>query len=71
MTLSARRLAFQGLVSLTVAAGGRLFGNCKRPSHYDFGFSREEIRALALAGAIVIGALMAVEYFGKKLQKFK
>ena len=40
-------------------------------AHYDFGFSRDEIRTPALAGAIVIGALLAVEHFGKNLRKFK
>jgi hypothetical protein len=40
-------------------------------AHYDLGFSREEIRSPALVGAIVIGALLAVEHFGKKLRKSK
>ena len=40
-------------------------------AHYDFGFSREEIRTPAFVGAVGIGALLAVEHFGKKLQKFK
>jgi hypothetical protein len=38
-------------------------------AHYDFGFSREEIRAPALVGAGIIAALVAVEFFGKKLRK--
>jgi hypothetical protein len=38
-------------------------------AQYDFGFSRQEIRTPAMAAAIVIGALLAVEYFGKKLRK--
>jgi hypothetical protein len=37
-------------------------------AHYDFGFSREEIRTPALIGAVVIGVLLAVEHFGKKLR---
>jgi hypothetical protein len=38
-------------------------------AHYDFGPSREEIRGLAVFGAGIIAALMATEYFGKKLRK--
>jgi hypothetical protein len=38
-------------------------------AHYDFGFSREEIRTFALIGATVIATLVAVEFFGKKLRK--
>jgi hypothetical protein len=38
-------------------------------AHYDFGFSREEIRTPALIGATVIATLVAVEFFGKKLRK--
>jgi hypothetical protein len=37
-------------------------------AHYDFGFSREEIRTPALIGAVVIGVQLAVEHFGKKLR---
>ena len=40
-------------------------------AHYDFGLSREEIRTPAVVGAVVIGALVAVELFGKKLRKLK
>jgi hypothetical protein len=38
-------------------------------ARYDFGLSREEIRAPALVGAGIIAALVAVEFFGKKLRK--
>jgi hypothetical protein len=38
-------------------------------AHFDFGLSREEIRGLAVFGAGVISALVATEYFGKKLRK--
>jgi hypothetical protein len=37
----------------------------------DFGLSREEIRTSAVVGAVVIAALVAIEYFGKKLAKPK
>jgi hypothetical protein len=37
----------------------------------DFGLSRQEIRAFAVVGAVVIAALVAIEYFGKKLAKPK
>jgi hypothetical protein len=40
-------------------------------AHHGFGFSREEIRTPALVGAIVIGALLAVEHFGEKLRRPK
>jgi hypothetical protein len=40
-------------------------------AHEDFGFSSEEIRIPALAAASVIAALVAVEFFGKKLRKPK
>jgi hypothetical protein len=40
-------------------------------AHYDFGFSREEIRTPALVGAGIVAALVAVEFFGKKLAKPK
>jgi hypothetical protein len=38
-------------------------------AHYDFGFSRQEIRTPAVVGAAIIGLLVATEYFGKKLRK--
>jgi hypothetical protein len=38
-------------------------------AHYDFGLSREEIRTSAVVGVGVITALVAVEFFGKKLRK--
>ena len=56
---------------MSAATAGMAAGTVGYIAHYDFGFSREEIRAPALAGAIVIAALLAVEHFGKKLQKFK
>jgi hypothetical protein len=40
-------------------------------AHYDFGFSRQEIRTKAVIGAAIIGLLMATEYLGKKLRKSK
>ena len=40
-------------------------------AHYDFGLSRQEIRAPAIVGAFVIAVLVAVEFFGKKLRKPK
>jgi hypothetical protein len=40
-------------------------------AHYDFGFSRQEIRTQAVIGAAIIGLLMATEYLGKKLRKPK
>jgi hypothetical protein len=40
-------------------------------AHYDFGFSRQEIRTPAVIAAAIIGLLLATEYFGKKLGKPK
>lgn len=40
-------------------------------AHYDFGLSRQEIRTPAVVGAVVIGALVAVEFFSKKLRRLK
>jgi hypothetical protein len=40
-------------------------------AHFDFGLSREEIRAAAMVGAVVVAMLMAIEFFGKKLRKLK
>ena len=40
-------------------------------AHYDFGLSRQEIRTPAVVAAAVIAALVAVEFFGKKLRKPK
>ena len=40
-------------------------------AHYDFGFSREEIRAPALIGAGIIAALVAAEFFAERLRKLK
>jgi hypothetical protein len=40
-------------------------------AHYDFGLSRQEVRTPAVVGAGIIAALVAVEFFGKKLRKPK
>jgi hypothetical protein len=40
-------------------------------AHYDFGFSRREIRTPAVIAAAVIALLLAVEYFGTRLRKPK
>jgi hypothetical protein len=40
-------------------------------AHYNFGFSREEIRIPAVVAAVVIAVLVAVEFFGKELRKPK
>jgi F0F1-type ATP synthase membrane subunit a len=34
--------------------------------HYDAGLSRHAIRTVAIAGAMIVAMLMAVEYFGEK-----
>jgi hypothetical protein len=40
-------------------------------AHYDFGISIHEIRVAAAIGASTIGALLAIEYFGRKLRRPK
>jgi hypothetical protein len=40
-------------------------------AHYDFGFSREEIRIPALVGAGIIALLVAAEFFAESLRKLK
>jgi hypothetical protein len=40
-------------------------------AHDDFGLSPQAIRIPALAAACVIAALVAIEFFGKKLRKLK
>jgi hypothetical protein len=40
-------------------------------AHYDFGFSREEIRGPALIGAGIIAALVAAEFFAERLRKLR
>jgi hypothetical protein len=40
-------------------------------AHDDLGFSLQQIQAPAVIAAVVIGALVAAEHFGKKLRKPK
>jgi hypothetical protein len=40
-------------------------------ARYDFGFSPQQIRSQAVMVAIVIGVLLAIDYYGKKLRKPK
>ena len=40
-------------------------------AHYDFGFSRTEIRDSATIVAILLAVLVAIDFFGKKLSKAK
>jgi hypothetical protein len=38
---------------------------------YDFGLSREEVCGGAMLAAILLAALVAIDFFGKKLGKVK
>lgn len=38
---------------------------------YDLGLSREAVRSGAMIAAILIAAMIAVDFFGKKLRKAK
>lgn len=40
-------------------------------AHHNFGIFLHEIRIVAAIGASTIGALLAIEYFGRKLRKHK
>ena len=40
-------------------------------THYQWGFSRVAIRTDALLAALLIGTLVAIEFFGKNLRKPK
>jgi hypothetical protein len=56
-------LAAVGTIVTSVSAG--------YIAHFDFGLSRQDIRTPAVVGAVVIGLLVATEYFNKKLRKPK
>jgi hypothetical protein len=52
----------------------RLCDDCRRSLHrrlalYDFGLSREAVRSGATVAAILIGAAVAIDFFGKKSGK--
>jgi hypothetical protein len=64
-TTVGRVLAF--LMSVVAAAVTAL--SLAYIAHYDFGLSRQEIRTPAVVGAVVIAALVTIEFFGKKLAK--
>jgi hypothetical protein len=66
-TTVGRVLAF--LMSVVAAAVTAL--SLAYIAHYDFGLSRQEIRTPAVVGAVVIAALVTIEFFGKKLAKPK
>jgi hypothetical protein len=40
-------------------------------AHYEFGVSLQEIRIVAAIGTSTIGAVLTIEYFGRKLRKPK
>jgi hypothetical protein len=40
-------------------------------ARYDLGLSKQRIRAPAVLGAAIIGLLVAIEYFGKRLRNQK
>jgi len=63
------RLVLAFLMSVVAAAFTAL--SLGYIAHYDFGFSREEIRAPALVGAGIIAALVAGDFFAERLRKLK
>jgi hypothetical protein len=56
------------LVSMAVAA---VTASMLVHRAFDCGLSREEIRAFGVIAAIFIGALLAIEQFGKRLRRPK
>jgi hypothetical protein len=40
-------------------------------AHYEWGWSRATIRTDALLAALLIGALVAIEFFGRNIRKQK
>ena len=38
-------------------------------AQYDLGLSRQDIRTIAVVGAVIIAVLVAVEFYGKRLRK--
>ena len=56
-------LAAVGAIVTSVSAG--------YIAHYEFGFSRQDIRTPVLVGAAIIALLMATEYLVQKLRKPK
>jgi hypothetical protein len=59
------------VVLFSVAAAVTAALTADYTARYDLGFSPHEIRTQAVIIAIVIGLLLAIDYFGKKLRKPK
>jgi hypothetical protein len=58
-------------VFLSVAATVTAALTAGHTARYDLGFSPQQIRTQALVVAIVIGLLLAIDHYGKKLRKPK
>jgi hypothetical protein len=58
-------------VILSAAAAVTAALTAGHTARYDLGFSPQQIRTQALMVAIVIGVLLAVDHYGKKLRKPK
>jgi hypothetical protein len=58
-------------IIIAVGAAGFVAVTLGCVAHYDFGFSREQIRSDAVLAAILIAAMVAIDFFGKKLGKPK
>jgi hypothetical protein len=59
------------LVFLSAAAAVTAALTAGYTARYDLGFSPEQIRTEAIAVAILIGLLLAIDHYGKKLRRPK
>ena len=56
-------------ISSAVCVAGYVAIMLRYVAVFDLGFSREEVRGAAMIAAILIAALVAVDFFGKHLRK--
>ena len=58
-------------IIIAVGAAGFIAVTLGCVAHYDFGLSREQIRSDAMLAAILIAALVALDFLGKKSDRPK
>jgi hypothetical protein len=62
---------FKYLAVMTAVANAGCVAACVAVALYDLGFSGEQVRGVSMIVAILMAALIAVDFFGKKLRKAK
>jgi hypothetical protein len=62
---------FEYLSFMTAFAKAVCLAACVAVALYDIGFSGEHVRGASMVAAILMAALVAVDFFGKKLKKAK